>query len=232
MGATLPILSKYFVTRPSHLGGTVGLLYGVNTLGAVLGSFAAGFVLIPALAFEKSIKPIDNFIRVERGLLSDHFYLGVINAKANLYLGTVALKANRLKQAAEAFKKSLSGELRYAHVHNNLGFIYERTGKYDEAVNQYQLALKINPKLVSPRMNMANTLLKQKRYQEAIESYRQVEKLRPDLAVTNYSLGLAYFKQNQWAKAEKEWMRAIELKPDFSQAQQSLDAVRNKMKDR
>jgi len=55
MGATLPILSKYFVTRPSHLGGTVGLLYGVNTLGAVLGSFAAGFVLIPALGINWTI---------------------------------------------------------------------------------------------------------------------------------------------------------------------------------
>ena len=55
MGATLPILSKYFVTRPSHLGGTVGLLYGVNTLGAVLGSFTAGFVLIPALGISWTI---------------------------------------------------------------------------------------------------------------------------------------------------------------------------------
>ncbi len=49
MGATLPVLSKYFVERQTHLGWTVGKLYGVNTFGAVLGSFAAGFVLIPTL---------------------------------------------------------------------------------------------------------------------------------------------------------------------------------------
>ncbi|MDJ0802552.1 MAG: fused MFS/spermidine synthase [Desulfobacterales bacterium] len=49
MGATLPVLSKYFVEKSSDLGRNVGLLYGLNTFGAVLGSFSAGFVLIPVL---------------------------------------------------------------------------------------------------------------------------------------------------------------------------------------
>ncbi len=55
MGATLPVLSKYFVDRSGHLGWNVGLLCGVNTLGAVVGSFAAGFVLIPILGITWTI---------------------------------------------------------------------------------------------------------------------------------------------------------------------------------
>ncbi len=49
MGATLPVLSKNFVDRSGHLGWNVGLVYGLNTCGAVVGSFAAGFILIPTL---------------------------------------------------------------------------------------------------------------------------------------------------------------------------------------
>ncbi|MGD8447100.1 MAG: fused MFS/spermidine synthase, partial [Desulfobacterales bacterium] len=49
MGATLPVLGKYFVDKSSDLGWNVGLLYGLNTFGAVLGSFSAGFILIPIL---------------------------------------------------------------------------------------------------------------------------------------------------------------------------------------
>jgi spermidine synthase len=49
MGATLPVLSQYFVAGQTHLGRSVGLLYGVNTFGAVLGCSLAGFVMIPAL---------------------------------------------------------------------------------------------------------------------------------------------------------------------------------------
>jgi tetratricopeptide (TPR) repeat protein len=181
-------------------------------------------------SYEKSIKAIDNFIGDEGALLSDHFLLEVIYARAHLDLGVMAVNANRLEKAVEAFKKFVSGEVRFAEAHNNLGIVYERTGKYDAAVTQYQLAIELNPTLVSAHMNMGNTLLKQERYKEAIESYRQVQKLRPDFAITNYNLGVAYLQQNEWARAEKEWMRALELKPDFSQAQKMLNDVRNKIK--
>ena len=46
MGATLPILSRVVVTRLSKVGGELGRLYAINTVGAVAGSLAAGFYLI------------------------------------------------------------------------------------------------------------------------------------------------------------------------------------------
>jgi tetratricopeptide (TPR) repeat protein len=180
--------------------------------------------------YERSIKAIDNFIKSDGALLSDHFDLELIYAKANLDLGIIALKANRLKEAAEAFQRSLSGEVRYAQVHYNLGIAYERLGKYKAAVNQYQRAIELNPNLALARMNTGNIRLRQKRYREAIESYLQVQKLRPNYAITYYNLGVAYFKQNQWAKAEKEFIRALTLNPDFSKAKRGLELVRNKMK--
>jgi spermidine synthase len=47
MGATLPVLSRFFVHSLAHLGRRVGNLYATNTLGAVIGCAAAGYVLIP-----------------------------------------------------------------------------------------------------------------------------------------------------------------------------------------
>ena len=49
MGATLPLLSAYLADRETDLGWTIGKLYGINTLGAVLGAASAGFLLIPNL---------------------------------------------------------------------------------------------------------------------------------------------------------------------------------------
>jgi tetratricopeptide (TPR) repeat protein len=181
-------------------------------------------------AYEMSIKAIDDFIKDDRVLLSDHFNLGGLYARAYLALGTIALKANRLEQAEKAFKKSISGEVRYAEAHINLGIVYHRTGRYDAAVDQYRLAIELNSDLVAAYMNIGNTLTKQGKFKEAIESFRQVQKLRPDFALTNYNLGIAYFKQKQWAKAEKEWIRALELKPDFSEARKKLNEVREKIK--
>jgi spermidine synthase len=49
MGATLPILVAALVRRRMPLASRVGLLYGLNTLGAVTGVFLSTFVLFPAI---------------------------------------------------------------------------------------------------------------------------------------------------------------------------------------
>ncbi|MGH7266612.1 MAG: fused MFS/spermidine synthase, partial [Candidatus Rokuibacteriota bacterium] len=49
MGATLPILAQFIAPRIEGLGSRVGRLYAVNTTGAVLGTAAAGFLLLPTV---------------------------------------------------------------------------------------------------------------------------------------------------------------------------------------
>jgi spermidine synthase len=49
MGATLPILARYAAACADDAAAATGGLYAVNTFGAVVGSFAAGWALIPAL---------------------------------------------------------------------------------------------------------------------------------------------------------------------------------------
>ncbi len=49
MGGTLPVLTKYLSREFSSLGRSLSLLYGLNTLGAVIGCAAAGFWLVGSL---------------------------------------------------------------------------------------------------------------------------------------------------------------------------------------
>jgi spermidine synthase len=49
MGATLPIMAKYFVTEESPTGKQVGYLYSINTFGAAAGCLLAGYFLIEHL---------------------------------------------------------------------------------------------------------------------------------------------------------------------------------------
>lgn len=46
MGTTLPLLSGHLARQPSAVGLRVGMLYGINTLGAVIGVLFTGFVSI------------------------------------------------------------------------------------------------------------------------------------------------------------------------------------------
>ncbi len=43
MGATFPLVAKHFIVADGRVGAGVGVLYGVNTLGAVLGTLICGF---------------------------------------------------------------------------------------------------------------------------------------------------------------------------------------------
>lgn len=52
MGATLPLLSRYFMRNSSHMkrvGQRIGTLYTLNTIGAVLGVFGATFILLKTI---------------------------------------------------------------------------------------------------------------------------------------------------------------------------------------
>jgi spermidine synthase len=56
MGATLPSLSRHLARRAADLGDVFGRLYAANTLGAIVGAAATGFVLIEALGLSDSLR--------------------------------------------------------------------------------------------------------------------------------------------------------------------------------
>ena len=55
MGATLPLLTRYAVHEQSQIGRRVGALYSINTLGAVLGTLATAFLLLPQIGLSRTI---------------------------------------------------------------------------------------------------------------------------------------------------------------------------------
>ncbi len=70
MGATLPLLSGHVTRDASGLAERAGLLYGVNTLGAVVGTFGCGFFYIALLGEVRTV---------------------LLAAGINLFVGAVAL---------------------------------------------------------------------------------------------------------------------------------------------
>ncbi|HEX8136738.1 MAG TPA: fused MFS/spermidine synthase [Pyrinomonadaceae bacterium] len=55
MGATLPVLSAALLRSPAHTSSSVARLYTCNLVGAIFGTIAAGFLLLPALGVSRTI---------------------------------------------------------------------------------------------------------------------------------------------------------------------------------
>jgi len=69
MGGTLPVLSRFVAGRTGRLGQHLSFLYSFNTLGAVAGSLAAGFVLLRALGVTSTLL-VAAAVNVAVGLLA------------------------------------------------------------------------------------------------------------------------------------------------------------------
>lgn len=55
MGATLPLLARHAVDDEAQIGRRIGLLYAMNTAGAVLGALLTAFMLLPELGLVHTI---------------------------------------------------------------------------------------------------------------------------------------------------------------------------------
>ncbi len=68
MGATMPIILKSYSSEYQKMGRDIGRLYSVNNVGAVLGTIAAGFLLIPFVGIQTSIM-LTAIINIAIGLI-------------------------------------------------------------------------------------------------------------------------------------------------------------------
>ena len=55
MGATLPLLARHAVRSEAEIGSRVGVLYSVNTAGAIAGTLCAAFWLMPELGLRRTV---------------------------------------------------------------------------------------------------------------------------------------------------------------------------------
>jgi len=55
LGATFPLVSKMYTSSLFRIGRSIGHAYFINTVGAIIGSFSAGFILIPLLGKESGL---------------------------------------------------------------------------------------------------------------------------------------------------------------------------------
>ncbi len=73
--------------------------------------------------------------------------------KAYNNLGVALTRLGRLKDAAEAFKKSIDLDPLYHEAHNNIGETYKFMGEYDRALESYEQAVRLFPEFVPARWN-------------------------------------------------------------------------------
>jgi spermidine synthase len=107
MGATLPVLSAALLNSSGHSRGAVTKLYACNLAGAILGTLAAGFVLLPVLGVRTTI---------------------LVAAVINTIIGAAAVIADRKNKTQEANSQEEVGTVEDAVVEGQIVLVSLRTG--------------------------------------------------------------------------------------------------------
>jgi tetratricopeptide (TPR) repeat protein len=98
-------------------------------------------------------------------------------------------------------------------AHNNLANVLLLQGRKDEAVAQYNEALRINPAYTAARNNLGNLLFQTGLEKEAMAQYREALRIDPSDSLTHKNLGIALFKQGHAGEATAQFLQALQSNP-------------------
>ncbi|MGC2111172.1 MAG: tetratricopeptide repeat protein, partial [Candidatus Korobacteraceae bacterium] len=110
-------------------------------------------------------------------------------------------------------------------AHECLGTIYQGTGKYELAAQQFQSAVDLDPTSDHAVRGLASAYASLDRPKEAEQAYRQAISLRPNYWRGYSMLGAFYYGQTRYGEAANMFQQVIALSPDNYRGYSNLGVV-------
>jgi tetratricopeptide (TPR) repeat protein len=99
-------------------------------------------------------------------------------------------------------------------------------GRWREAVDHYEYALRLSPDMAETHANLGNALVRLDRLPEAISQFEEALRLNPRLAPTHRSLGEALVHSGRLPEAISQFEEALRLNPRDDEARADLERAR------
>jgi len=112
-----------------------------------------------------------------------------------------------------------------AMVRTALGNCYMKTGKKGKAIEEYKIALKIDPELAWAYNNLGIALGSTNRHEEAVRNFLKSIELEPENPRSYDHLGVTYARMKKWEEARKAWLKALEIEPGYEEAKKNLEKL-------
>jgi len=126
MGAAFPLASAIYAGEVSSVGGRIGKLYSLNTVGAIFGAFAAGFLIIPSIGISRGL----TLIGMINGMLGAVLlaFSELRSRKLKLALSAVTLSSFILAFGLSERTPVVKASRLLKEKGNEYSIIYEREG--------------------------------------------------------------------------------------------------------
>jgi protein O-mannosyl-transferase len=105
---------------------------------------------------------------------------------------------------------------------NNLGIVFLRQGKLDEAISLLQAAVDLRPDNSPAHENLAKALLQQGKVADALIHYQKLLELQPDNIEVHNIVGTVLIQQGRIREGVEEWQKVLAIQPDNGNALSNL----------
>jgi tetratricopeptide (TPR) repeat protein len=147
-------------------------------------------------------------------------------------LGFAYFKLDKNEESAQALKRVIDLDPKFAPAFAYLGLIRAKEGAYVEAVSLYENALRAEPKLAVVHHLIGDALLKETNADAArIETHlRRATELDPTFTPARLSLAKLFMRSQRWAQAAVELEQVIKLDPTVAEAYYQLGRAYGRLK--
>lgn len=108
--------------------------------------------------------------------------------------------------------------IKHAISNNKMGMVFLRLNLYEDAVDEFKLAISHNPKLIEAYTNLGRTYIEMGDYFKAIAILNQASRLNPNYADIYNHLGMAYLKTEKYDEAMVALEHALDINYKFYEA--------------
>lgn len=113
-----------------------------------------------------------------------------------------------------------------ANEHLRIGNIYYQMGLLDEAIEEYQKALRFSPNFADILTQLGIALRDKGRHDEAIKQFNLAKEINPHYIPARLHLGITYYSQGFFGLAEEEWREALNIDPTSPAVKTYLNFVK------
>jgi len=230
------------------------VLFGLVVWAAYRARATRGIVLFSILWFLIALAPNSNLITLNAYMAEHWLYVpslgfclllsyGLIKLSGHTAFKKVAIGAGAgilalffvltVRQTyiwadpARLYEHTLQYAPQSSRLNSNLGIIYHKRGRKEEALELFKRALELDPDNLKAYGNLGNAYRAADRLEDAARLHKKIIQLKPRDSGAYNNLGTVYFDMKKLDEAEAMFRKALRLHPNHATAANNLGLVLN-----